>query len=122
MYNYHFVGKLFPSFIRYFTKEIKHMELKKYQVSINFEMDDEFMSLVPSHRTYINMLINKQVIDHYAVSMESLRAWITINAESKAAVDEYLSKSPLSKYWTYEIDELFVLDGLTYRLPHVQLN
>ncbi|MDX1938329.1 MAG: hypothetical protein SFU21_14505 [Flavihumibacter sp.] len=98
------------------------MELKKYQVSINFEMDDEFMSLVPSHRTYINMLINKQVIDHYAVSMESLRAWITINAESKAAVDEYLSKSPLSKYWTYEIDELFVLDGLTYRLPHVQLN
>jgi muconolactone delta-isomerase len=98
------------------------MELKKYQVTLNFDMDDEFMALVPAHRTYINMLINKGVIDHYAVSMESQRSWITINAEDKAAVDKYLADSPLFKYWTYEVDELFVLDGITYRLPHVQLN
>lgn len=98
------------------------MEHKKYQVTINFDIDDEFMALVPAHRTYINMLINKGVIDHYAVSMESQRSWITVNAEDKSSVDKYLSESPLFKYWTYEVDELFVLDGITYRLPHVQLN
>jgi muconolactone delta-isomerase len=98
------------------------MELKKYQVTLNFDMDDEFMSLVPAHRTYINMLINKGIIDHYAVSMESQRSWITFNAEDKPAIDKYLSDSPLFRYWTYEVDELFVLDGITYRLPHVQLN
>ncbi len=98
------------------------MELKKYQVTLNFDMDDEFMSLVPAHRTYINMLINKGIIDHYAVSMESQRSWITFNAADKSAIDKYLLDSPLFKYWTYEVDELFVLDGITYRLPHVQLN
>jgi len=98
------------------------MEKKKYQVTINFEVDDAFMALVPSHRTYINHLINKEIIDHYAVSMESQRIWITISAESKEEVDGIIVKSPLYKYWTYQVDELFVLDGLTYRLPHLQLN
>jgi hypothetical protein len=98
------------------------MDKKKFQVTISFEINEEINALIPSHRTYINSLINKEVIDHYAVSLESKRIWITINAVDKAAVDEYLAQSPLFKFWIYEIDELFVLDGLTYRLPHLQLN
>jgi hypothetical protein len=98
------------------------MDRKKFQVTISFEIDDEINALIPAHRKYINTLINTAIIDHYAVSLESKRIWITINAEDKAAVDEYLAQSPLFKFWIYEIDELFVLDGLTYRLPHLQLN
>ncbi len=98
------------------------MDKKKFQVTISFELDDDISALIPAHRTYINMLINKEIIDHYAVSMETKRIWITINAEDKAGVDELLAKSPMFKYWIYEIDELFVLDGITYRLPHLQLN
>ena len=85
-------------------------------------MDDDFMALVPSHRTYIDHLINKGVIDYYVVSMETQRSWITFSAENKAEVKKHLSKSPLHKYWEYEIDELFVVDGNQYRLPGVQLN
>jgi hypothetical protein len=85
-------------------------------------MNDEFASLVPSHRTYINRLIEQGIIDHYVVTMETQRVWITFSADDKAAVEKYLSKSPLHKFWTYEIDELFVVDGLHYRLPVVQLN
>ncbi len=96
--------------------------LKKYIVTINFYMYDAFMPLVQSHRTYINSLINKGVIDSYAVSMESYRSWIMMNAETKAEVTEYLAKSPLHHYWTYQIDELFVYDGQTYRLPALQMN
>ncbi|MFT3935036.1 MAG: hypothetical protein QM726_15525 [Chitinophagaceae bacterium] len=98
------------------------MEIRKFQVTISFELDDEISALIPKHRKYINSLINKGVIDHYAVSMESKRIWITIGAVDKAAVDEYIAKSPLYKYWIYEVDEIYVLDGLTYRLPHLQLN
>jgi hypothetical protein len=96
--------------------------MKTYQVTIQFEWNEEFAALIPSHRTYINMLINKTIIDQYVVSMESQRVWITLNAESKAEVKKILKKSPLFQYWTYEIDELFVLDGQLYRLPAVQLN
>ncbi len=96
--------------------------MKKYQVTIHFEMSDDFMDLVPPHRTYINFLINKGIIDHYAVSMETHRSWITLNAENKQEVEKLLVKSPLFRFWTFEIDELFVLDGQHYRLPEVNPN
>ena len=54
--------------------------VSKFQVTIFFTMDDIFMTLVPSHRTYINYLINKGIIDTYTVSMESQRSWLIINA------------------------------------------
>jgi len=85
-------------------------------------MTDEFMQLVPEHRSFINDLIEKGVIDHYVVTMESQRVWITINAKGKREVKKILSKSPLFKYWKMEIVELFVIDGQHYRLPAVQLN
>ena len=80
------------------------------------------MELVPPHRTYVNYLINKDIIDQYAVSMESQRVWITLNAKDKEEVEKLLEKSPLYKFWTIEVDELFVLDGQHFRLPAVQPN
>lgn len=96
--------------------------LSKYQVIIQFEMDDDFMSLVPPHRTYINYLINKGIIDTYTVSLDTQRSWIVINAATRAEVEDILKKSPLYRYWTIDIDELNVFDGQNYRLPALQLN
>jgi diphthamide synthase (EF-2-diphthine--ammonia ligase) len=85
-------------------------------------MNDDFMTLIPSHRTYINHLINKNLIDSYAVSMESQTVWITFNAETKEEVDQLLMKSPLYKFWQYNIEELFVYDGQLFRMPSLQMN
>lgn len=94
----------------------------KYQVTIHFKMDNDFMSFVPPHRIYINELIEKGVVEYYTVSMETQRCWMLINALSKNEVTNYLQNSPLKKYWTIEIDELFVYDAHSYRLPALQLN
>lgn len=96
--------------------------MKKYQVSIQFEMDEDFMRSIPEHRALINRLIEEGIIDHYVVTMESQKAWITFTAESKDEVESYLVKSPIYSYWTYEIEELFVVDGHHYRLPALQFN
>ena len=48
---------------------ISLLTMKKFQAIISFEMDEDFMSLVPPHRTYINYLLNKGIIDTYAVSI-----------------------------------------------------
>ena len=80
--------------------------MKKYQAIIAFEMDEEFMSFVPPHRTYINYLLNKGIIDSYAVSMETQNSWITINANNKKEVKEYLDKSPF--FWGFPICPLFL--------------
>ena len=101
---------------------LNEKELNKYQVTIHFEMNDDFMALVPPHRVYINSLIEKNVIDYYSVSMETQRSWWIVNAATKKEVEKLLKKSPLYKYWTVEIDELFVYDSQTYRLPALQLN
>jgi muconolactone delta-isomerase len=103
-------------------ENINKEQLNKYQVTVHFDMDEEFMGFVPSHRVYINSLIEKNILDYYTVSMESQKSWMIFNATSKIEVEAYLSKSPLYKYWTIEIDELFVYDGQSYRLPAVQLN
>lgn len=103
-------------------ENLKDDQFKKFQVTIRFYMDEEFMKLVPSHRVYINDLIDKNIIDYYAVSMETQRSWMIINALDKKEVEEYLAKSSLHNYWTIEIDELFVYDSQAYRLPALQLN
>jgi len=96
--------------------------MKKFQVSIRFITDKEFMDLVPAHKTFISHLISEEIIEHYAVSMESQLIWITVNAEDKEAIDKTLSQSPLFPYFTYEVHELFALDGQNYRLPTLQMN
>ena len=85
-------------------------------------MDEDFMSLIPPHRTYIDHLINKEIIEHYAVSMETQQVWITLKAENKKAIEKLLADSPLYKYFTFSIAELYVLDGQNYRLPTIQFN
>lgn len=96
--------------------------MKKFQVTIEFEVNDEFLNKIPAHRAHINHLIEDGVIDHYVVTMESKRAWITFNADSKNEVLAHLLKSPLYKFWDYTIEELLLYDGHHYRLPAVQLN
>lgn len=103
-------------------EHINEEEFNKYQVTIHFEMDDGFMGLVPAHRVYVNSLIDKGTVDYYSVSMETQRCWMIINAPDKKTVEAHLAKAPLHKYWSIEIDELFVYDSQSYRLPALQLN
>src|SRR3954471_10204562 len=95
----------------------------KYIAMIRFDWNEEAMKIIPEHRNYINSLIEKQIIEHYAVSMEIQAVWITINAGSKAEAKKLLARSPFFTYWTgIDIHELIIWDGQNYRLPVLQLN
>ena len=96
--------------------------MNKYLVTAKFEWNEEAMQIIPDHREYINSLIDDQVIEHYAVSMEVQTVWITINAQTKPEVKKILSKTPFHKFWKLEVRELIIWDGQNYRLPVVQLN
>ncbi len=98
------------------------MSIHKYQVTIRFQISEAFMRHVPVHRTIINNLISSGIIDQYAVSVESGKGWITINADSREEVIGHLEKSPLFRFWKMEIDELFVFDSTLYRFPKLVMN
>ena len=66
--------------------------MQKYIATIQFIMDEEFMNLVPAHRTYINYLIINNIIDSYAVSMESQQCWIILNATDKKDVEKFFKQ------------------------------
>ncbi len=96
--------------------------MNKYQVSVSFSVEGNFMSHVQAHRAYINSLILKGVIDQYAISAERGQGWITMNARNKKEIVKYLEKSPLFPYFLLEIDDLMVFDGKAMRFPRLVLN
>jgi hypothetical protein len=96
--------------------------MNKYQVTVNFTVEGNFMSHVPAHRAYINALILKGAIDQYAISAERGQGWITMNARSKSEIVKLLQKSPLFQYFQLEIDDLMVFDGKAMRFPRLVLN
>jgi len=96
--------------------------MTKYLVTIEFSWNEEAMKIIQEHREYINSLIDDQVIEHYAVSMEIQTVWVTINAGNKTEVRKILNKSPFRKFWKLQIHESIIWDGQNYRLPVVQLN
>jgi hypothetical protein len=96
--------------------------MAKFQITGSFTVDESFGTYIPEHRKYINSLINKNIIEHYVVSMESQQIWVTLSADSKAAAEQIVLGMPLEKYLQYEIVEVFITDGLYYRWPTLALN
>jgi hypothetical protein len=85
--------------------------------------DDDFIALIPSHRDFINQLLNKKIVETYAISSDRSRGWVTINGDNEAAVRAVVEQFPLYHYLHgVEIDELFIFDTLASRFPHISLN
>jgi hypothetical protein len=101
---------------------MSEQNIRKFQVTIHFKVDSQFMARIPPHRLYISRLIENGVLDYYSVSLESMRVWMVMSAVDKDQVDKLLSESPLYSYFKIEIDELYVYDAAGYRLPSFQLN
>ena len=96
--------------------------MNKYLAIAKFEWNEAAMQVIDEHREYINELIDEQVIEHYAVSMEVLTVWITLNASNRQEAFQLLNGTPFHRFWEVEIHELIIWDGQNYRLPVVQLN
>lgn len=96
--------------------------MHKYQVIFQFELDEELLSKVPQHRNFIGELIQKGIIDSYAISAESTQGWIVMNGNSKKEVLQTLEKSPIYHKWRVEVEQLVIYDSQLYRFPKLVMN
>ena len=85
--------------------------------------DEDFMSLIPRHRAFINRLLAEKVIEAYAISADRSRGWVTMNGDDEASIMALVEQFPLFRYFKkVEIDELFIFDSVASRFPHISLN
>jgi len=84
---------------------------------------EDFLVLIPQHRSFINRLLSEKVIETYAISAERRRGWVTINGDDAGAVRDVVEQFPLYRYFHgIEIDELFIFDTVATQFPHISLN
>ena len=85
--------------------------------------DEDFITLIPRHRDFINTLLADHIIEAYAISADRSRGWVTMNGESAAAVRAVVEQFPLYRFLQHiEIDELFIFDSAAARFPRISLN
>lgn len=84
---------------------------------------EDFMAIIPQHRTFINQLLAEHVIEAYAISASRSRGWAIITGEDEEAVSAIVAQFPLYSYLrSIEVDELFIFDSAASRFPHISLN
>lgn len=85
--------------------------------------EDDFLALIPRHRSVVNRLLSEKVIETYAISADRRRGWITINGDDADAVRTIVEQFPLYRYFHgTKIDELFIFDSVATRFPIISLN
>jgi len=74
------------------------------------QLDQEFWEVIPRHRNYINNLMREEVIITYSVNHNRSKGWVVLNAESEIEATAIIDRFPISRYISYEMDELFIFD------------
>ena len=92
------------------------------QMRLPNPLSDAFYALIPEHRAYIDKQINDGIITLYAINEDRTRGWAIVLSENAEEAMEVIEKSPVYRFMSIQIDELFIFDGETMRLPKVSLN
>jgi muconolactone delta-isomerase len=98
--------------------------MKQFMVQIDLpdHFTEEFIRKIPKQRAHVNFLINKKIINNYALSMDRTQLWVTINAASEQEVHDVLSSFPLIDFMDVHIHELLFHESVQYAMPEISLN
>lgn len=97
--------------------------MNKYLITFYLmELDERFWKLIPEHRDMVNDLMVKEVIETYAVNVERTKGWITVNAKDEEEAAITAESFPISSYYTYDIEQLFIFDNALALIPKMILN
>jgi hypothetical protein len=84
-------------------------------------LEESFWEQIPSHRKYINSLMETEKIVTYSVNQNRSKGWVVINASTEAEVKRMVDRFPIRRFIKIEIDELFIFDSMI-GAPRLVLN
>lgn len=96
----------------------------QFMVNINLPdlIDDNFESLIPDHRIYIDQLMNQGTINTYSLAADRSKLWISFNCRNEREVAKYINNFPIKDYITYEISPLLFHNTSQILFPTISLN
>lgn len=85
-------------------------------------LTEEFFSLIPDQKEYMNKLINQRKISSYGLTVDHTKVWIVFTADSEAEVWQLLTGFTLYKYMEVEIDEMLIYENTNLVFPQLFFN
>jgi hypothetical protein len=92
------------------------------ELTLPTRLSADFLSLIPDHRTFINGLIDDNVICSYNINTERSKGWILFNAESEVEVMNHVQQFPIFSFIDFYINEIMIHDGMLERFPKLHFN
>jgi len=92
------------------------------QITLPDFLDENFMALIPEHRTHVDQLMNDGIITSYSLALDRSTVWITFNSKNEKAVTKIIHSFPISDYIEFDILELAFHNSATVFFPSLSLN
>lgn len=86
------------------------------------ELTENFMRKIPSHRAFINYLINQGKIQSYTINEERTKGWIIFNTNSEDETQRLLEQLPIFEFISYRIHSTLIHDSEIFRFPKMNMN
>ncbi len=86
------------------------------------EMTEEFVSLVPAQREYINKCMSKGSIRSYSLSADRAKLWIVFMTKTEAEMTRILNRFPIIDWVNYKSYPLMFHNSMELMLPVISLN
>lgn len=85
-------------------------------------INEQFMSLIPDHRSYVDTLMSRGIIHSYSLSADRSKIWISFSCQNEKEVAKYINRFPIAEYLEYEITELMFHNSADMVFPAISLN
>lgn len=98
--------------------------MAQFMVFVNLpeSLDNNFVSLIPDQRVYVDNLIANGIILSYSLSVDRTKLWICFSCQNEKEVAKYLNRFPIAEYLEYEISELLFHTTPDIVFPTISLN
>ena len=92
------------------------------EIKLPEEINENFMRKIPSHRAFINLLINQGKIQSYTINEDRTKGWIIFNTDNKAETERLMEQLPIFGFISYRINGILIHDSEIFRFPKMNMN
>jgi len=98
----------------------------EFQFLVDFTLPDflseEFMELIPYQRAMVNRLFKEGRLLNYALSLESSRLWLVLNAVTEDEAENMVNELPLTQFMSFEVSMLTFYNSMEPITPDFSMN